>query len=197
MRPIYIIGAFIILGLGVLVGYLLWGWWARPMVLPEKQGYDIFKDLVTLILTIGGIVIAIAGYFIYLIISVQTQAAARTAAEEEMQKSSAALMTYIGLSYWYDYRDSGPKNMNYLNQAIDLTQGAYSSHAMQLDERKHEKLVCSILNNLAYYYAKRASPNDRQKARDYAEYIEKRSSKYPDEAEHWEDTVREVRKVYP
>lgn len=135
------LGIVLALGLGILIGFLLWGWWARPAVLPEKQGYDIFRDLITLTLTIGGIVIAIAGYFIYIVISEKTKLTAMSVVEERMEYVSAALLTFIGYSYWHSYHYRKTNDINDLNQAIDLTEDAYSHHSQKLDEQKYELLI--------------------------------------------------------
>lgn len=78
-----------------------------------------------------------------------------------------------------------------------MIETAYSVYTVRLDERKHERLICDVKNNLAYYYAKRGSPVDRKTAREFADYIEERISKYPDAKETWVDTVEFVRKQYP
>ena len=190
-----ILGMTVTLGLSILISYLLWGRLTTPGVLQENLKYDIFKDLITLILSIGGIVIAIAGYFIYLLILEKTKAAAQSAAEEEAHRVSAGVLTHVGLSYWHDFQRT--TDSNDLNEAIDVTELAYSRHTEHLDERKHERLICDVKNNLAYYYAKRGSPVDRKTAKVFADYVEERSSKYPDAKETWVDTVEFVRKQYP
>lgn len=98
MRKGVVLGLAFGLGLGVLIGYLLWGWWARPAVLPEKQGYDILRDLITLVLTIGTVAIAIAGYLIYEIILEKTKAAAQSVAQGEAHRVSAGVLVHVGVS---------------------------------------------------------------------------------------------------
>lgn len=197
MKSGHILGLGAALGLGVLIGYLLWGWWARPALLPEKQGYDIFRDLITLILAVGGIVVATAGYFIYVIVLEKTREAAASAAEEQMHSSSATLLVHIAYSYWFNYHFRKTADINDLTAAIRFTESAYDNHARYLDERKHERLLCHIRNNLAYYYAELGLPKDRRTALKFAEYLEERIGSYSaEDRKEWNDTVQFVREKY-
>lgn len=197
MKTPYVVAIAFALGIGIIIGFLMWGWWARPIVLPEKQGYDIFRDLITLMLAMGGVVVGAAGYLVYVIVLGKTKEAAASAAEERMNNSSALMFAQIGYEYWYDYKIRPTNNANDLNQAVNLTEIAYSRYCPNLDEQRYERLICSIKNNLAYYYAERRSPSDRAVSREFVDYIEKRISKYPENKVEWTDTVTFVRQRYP
>ena len=66
----------------------------------------------------------------------------------------------------------------YLDMAIYVTEDAYNDFAKDLEESKHEYLICKLKNNLAYYYAARRRSEDGVKAHQYAEYIRKRSQNF-------------------
>lgn len=122
----------------------------------------------------------------------------------DLQRRTASLLAYIGFAYWIDFTNQSREN--YLDQAIDLTERAHDVYAHDLDEgeRGNQLLIGDLRNNLALYLAKRHEyfpsierPSDRNRARGYAEYIHAISQNFPHEREEWEDTFREVMRIYP
>jgi len=153
-----------------------------------EKAYEIFRDLLTLVLAIATLFISISGVLIYGLLSRQLKMAASREAREEMLKERAYSLAAIGYSYWHNYRIS--KNPEYLELAIELTERALSvCHKLK---KENEALTCMIKNNLAYYYAEDGRPEYRQKALEYAKYIYDRIDKYPLMKRHWLDTYNYV-----
>ncbi len=159
--------------------------------------YELFRDLLTVVLAIAGLAIAAGGYLAFRVLSINIQKQALSAAETEMLRSSASSFIHIGYNQWVLYKNK--KNKIYLEQAIDATERAYKAYASKLNEheRENELIVCRIRNNLAYYYAEKQSPTDKKIARDYAKYIYERIQKFPEFREDWEDTYNFVQIKYP
>lgn len=155
--------------------------------------YQMFRDLLTLVLAIATLFISISGVLIYGLLSRQLKIAASREAREEMLKERAYSLAAIGYSYWHNYRIS--KNPEYLKLAIALTERALSEcHKLKKED---EALTCMIKNNLAYYYAEDGRPEYRQKALEYAKYIYDRIDKYPSAKAQWLDTYNYVHQRYP
>ncbi len=186
-----------LLGLMVIVffGIFIWKFGANGFELVSRG--TLFRDVLTIVLAIAGVVIAAVGYLVYRLASERIERRALREVSIEMQKSTARLLTYIGYVYWVDFDCTG--ETRYREQAIDLTRRAHDRYARELDERERENqlLIGAIRNNLAYYLAHRGKPEDRNLARGYAEYIHSISQNFPEEREEWEDTYKFVLQVYP
>lgn len=163
--------------------------------------YELLRDILGIILTAIAIGVAIFGTLAYLMLRQTLQAQATAAAKTEMTRGCARLLNYIGYVYWIDYT-AKKIPYEYLKQAIELTELAYTEHAKKLIEHENELLICSIKNNLAYYIAERqkfpkhARPEDKKIAQEHATYIYSRLSKFPEQREAWWDTCQHVLKQF-
>lgn len=163
-----------------------------------SQEYDIFRDLLTMVLTIVGVIISGVFLIIYDVLSKTLQRSVESKAHNEIQREKASLYIRIGYTYWNDFRNrNDPQD---LEQAIDITNEAFNI-VKKMDEKENEELLCTIKNNLAYYLAlqpkeKRKSGDDKI-ARDYAKYAYDRISNYPKHKEDWTDTYQFVQNEFP
>jgi len=190
-----IVGGLLGLMVSVFFGIFIWKFGANGFELVSRG--TLFRDVLTIVLAIAGVVIAAVGYLVYRLASERIERRALGEVTIETLRSTARLLTYIGYVYWVDFEYTG--EARYREQAIDLTRRAHNTYARKLDERERENelLIGAIRNNLAYYLANRGGSEDRNLARGYAEYIHARSQNFPEEKEEWEETYSFVLQVYP
>ena len=133
-----------------------------------------FNEIVAII----GIIITLYAGMVYTILSWKIKNLAKSEFKKEHHKMGAHMLTHIGFAHWGDYGISNDER--HLDEAIRLTERAYSEYCCHLDESdlETERLICKIKNNLAYYYAKRLNSEDGAKARQYAEDILAKSHKF-------------------
>lgn len=162
------------------------------------NAYPLFRDILQIVLAIAAVAIAALGYLIYRIVAQRLQIRAEEEIGNERRRIAAKLCSDIGLLRWRDFERITPPNPQYRQDAIDMTEKAHR-YASELDERdpRNERIIAAVRNNLAWYFANRGRSQDRGKARGYAQYIHARSQNFPEEKEEWEDTYREVMRVYP
>lgn len=167
--------------------------------------YDLFRDLLTIILGIATVGISVVGVLVYYILRKLLEEKAGSAAKTEMTRSSAFLLNYVGYVYWRDYEASKQAQRaqyEYLSRAIELTESAYCDYASLLSERENELLICEIKNNLASYLAERQEfpqerkPEDKKIAQQFASYIYRRLSKFPKRKEEWYKTCHSILKKF-
>lgn len=193
---------FVILLL-VLISSHIYTFLTPPYQIAEQ--YEVFKDLLAIILAIIGVAVGVMGYGIYRYVSERVEGKAMEkvgrAAGDSMDWSCAFALCETGYTFWRLYKRTN-KDF-YLKEAIVLTEMAYK-HASSLDERdpKYEKMMCDIMNNIGYYYAERARIEkgrieDREFARDCARYIRDKILKYPDQRAIWQETYDFIFEQYP
>ena len=192
---------FLILLLALLGGYIY------TFLTPDYEiadKYEVFRDLLTIILAIAGVSIAAGGYLGYRVVSVlfqrQIDAAierARALARTDTHQVNAYVFATTGYAFWRTY--AATEQISFLEEAIRFTEMAYTRHAARLDERQPEnqRLICDIRNNLGYYLAARKKPEDRALARYCAEYIANKITAHPDVADTWQDTYDFIMQQYP
>ena len=178
-------------------------------------GYEVFRDLLSLLLGIIGVIVAALLAIIYHVLSesfekkvtLATESLEKKvtlAAKTEMNKNITLSLLSNGNNYWDEYyltkddTKADTKDDWKLNQAIKITDRALRHYAMELDEEEGNRvwLICKLKNNLAYFYAEKqrlgkATPTDKTLAQQFAEYIYERIDKYPKdnrEREGWIDT---------
>ena len=200
MRKVWI-GAgvlFILLLLALLGGYIYSFIVPHPEV---TEKYETFRDVLTIVLAVAAVTIAAAGYGVYRYldqrITRQAIEEVRSAARIERHFSSAYGLGTSGYIYWLNYKKT--TDDDYLAMAISLTELAYREHAVWLNEqeREHQRLICTIRNNLGYYLAKRGKPEDATFARECAEYIRRKIIDFPESKEAWDDTYSFILQKYP
>lgn len=158
----------------------------------------VFRDVLQIVLAVAAVAIAAFGYLIYRIVVQRLQIRAEEEIGSERRRTTAKLYTYMGLLRWRDFERITPSDPRYREDAIDVTEKAHE-YASALDEHdpRNEWIIAAVRNNLAWYLADRRRPQDRDKARGYAQYIHVRSQNFPEEREEWERTYEEVMRVYP
>lgn len=188
----------LVLLIGVFIGYCLL---APTWQIPSQVKYDVLKDTLTIVLTVLVIGIAVIGWAIYLIVLGQLQAKTAKAASMETVKGSVRLFIHAGFVFWENYDKATKKDTNYLEIAISLTERALDFyHQIPVKETRDRETTRSFLlikNNLAYYFALRKKPEDRDLAREYAEDVRRQASSYPGERANWVDTYQFVKQQYP
>lgn len=190
----------IILLLIALIGYHIYDFMGRPYQIEEiEERYQLFIDLLAIILTISGIAIAALGYGVYRYISERLV----KSIDDKLDNREKELIAYstglvflnLGFSSWLNYKDTRDKSQ--LETAIRLTELAYND-AKRLDEteQKYELLKCQIMNNLGYYLATRRLEGDREFAKKCGNFILGRLDKYPEKRVKWQDTYDYILEKY-
>lgn len=197
MKLVYF-GLLIIAVLGGLFGgYYIWGpTWRVPL----EFKYDVLKDTLTIVLAVLAVGMAAIGYFIYLVLKGVLRIESATAASLENVIGCVRLFIHSGFIFWETYDKAKKKEIHYLEIAISHTERALLYFSELSDNeakiKYNDKLLCVMKNNLAYYYAARKKPEDAVIAKEYAEYIRKRISKYPEEKDNWLETCSFVYQQY-
>lgn len=139
--------------------------------------YDIFHDLLIIILTLAAVTITLFGFIAYRLLRDRLEKHSTELMNKIYLKAVARSLNNIGWSFW-DIFAKDRSAISHLENAIELTDYAYREFVCQLDcnERDSRKLLILIRNNLAYYYAELCSVNralttERQLALDYADYL--------------------------
>ena len=167
-------------------------------------GYEVFRDILTLLLAVLAVASAVAITVMYAVLSEALKRGVTLAAKTEMHKAIVSSYISMGHLYWKEYHDT--KSDSKLNQAIEITERANDKYARELDEqdRESEWLICWIKNNLAYYYAEKqklgsATLGDKASAQEFVKYVCDRIEKCPKsrkERNDWVDTYKFVRKQF-
>ena len=111
------------------------------------------------------------------------------------------LLSRRNSSFWGSYDTAVTKDSNYLDVAIGLTERAlefyYQLPSRETEDRETQRSFCLIRNNLAYYFALRKRPEDKDLAREYADYIRERTSDFAEDRANWLETYGFVKSQYP
>lgn len=170
--------------------------------------YELFRDILVVVLAIVGVVVAVTCLLVHRAILAEIEKASHQVSlefTEKMKKvtwnSRAHTERVVGYLMWtQSVMMKDPKEKaKLLNAAIKRTERAYFDFACRLDESvpENELLICNIKNNLAYFYAEKHDPADKEIAREYANYIYKKSKKHPVFEADWVDTYKFVMLKYP
>ena len=186
------------LSVGLFISYrVLTPTWHVPLQLK----YDVLKDTLTITLTVVAVGIAVIGYAIYLIVLGQLQTKTAMTVRTETTKGAIRLFIHDGFIFWENYDKAVDKDPNYLEIAIAHTERALEFHNQlpsgETEDRATRLSFCLIRNNLAYYFALRKRPEDRDLAMEYAEYVRKQASNFPGERANWIETYQFVKREYP
>ena len=170
----------IFFGLSLFLGYLFWssnrGFELPEKLLTEELKYELFQDLLILIIAGSTIIISLLGYAAYRILESNTEKNVNKMANSTLNKALSGTMGRMGYSCWKKFETT--KKAVDLEQAIYLTNIAYQEFAVLLDEsdKGREELICKLKNNLAYYLAEywvlgKANSEQKTLALAYAENI--------------------------
>jgi hypothetical protein len=197
-KPAYIGLIILAVLVGIFIGYCIWTpTWETPHLLK----YDILKDTLTIVLAVSAVGIGVIGLSIYLILSGRLRSESALASRIEAIKGSMRLFIHAGYVFWDNYDKAAKKDSNHLEIAIGLTERALTFYQQlpnkEMEDRYTQRSFCLIKNNLAYYFALRKRAEDKDRAREYAEYIRAMTSEYTEERENWLDTYNFVKQQYP
>lgn len=176
-----------ILGIGLFLGYYLWGG-----VIIEIPGvikkYDIFRDLLILLLTILSVVFGVVGWLLYGWISRQLQEQVKTGVERQTSAVLSHLFSELSYVYTSHYEPdpTKPNGQQYKELAKNMSETALA-YAEKLPEKDFEQLICGAKSNLAYDLVIRRREQDGKLARELADYIYNKALKYNDDY-HWLET---------
>jgi hypothetical protein len=172
---------------------------------PEIFQYEIFRDLLYIILAFAAVIIGAISFFAYKLIEKRIANQIKILVNETYLKTIAATLTHVGLMCWRNYKVEHIDEIKkrHLEHSLEFTNYAYQKYAINLKENKKEnaELICVIKNNLAFYLTEgcRLGLYDREErelncklAIDYAEYVYKRKSKFPERAKRWIHTYNFV-----
>lgn len=169
------------LGIGLFVSYYLWGGVTLRMPPGMFKKYDVFRDLLSILLAIIGMVIVVVGGILYRLLSRGLQEQVKTGVEQETSVVLSHLFTQLSGVYTSEYEPDPTKTRKeqYKELAKKMSQTALA-YAENLSEKDFENEICSAKNNLAYDLIVRKREQDGKLARELAEYIYKRAHKYGD-----------------
>lgn len=191
------IGILVLL-LGIFIGYCLL---SPTWQIPSQFKYDVLKDTLTIVLAVLVIGIAVIGSAIYLIVGGQLQAKTTSIARVEANKGSIRLFIHVGFVFWESYDRAAKKELAHVEVAIGLTERALDFYNQiprkETEDRETQRSFCLIRNNLAYYFALMKKPENRDLAREYADYIRKRAPDYAEYKADWLETYDFVKSQYP
>lgn len=151
--------------------------------------YEIFRDLLIIVLTLAGLGIALLGTGIYKWISkdlnIKTEkhiagldAKIKKKVDEEVNYAMAVFFLELSYDYWRVYEVKGelqPDKSNELAIAIEQSKKALRrTESLDVTQRKFESILCAVTNNLAYHLAARNRDKDTGKAISWAKYAYER-----------------------
>lgn len=168
---VIIIGLFIC---GLFVGYLFF---ERHLIVNR---YDVFKDVLSIVLVVVGLSIALLGAAIYALVSSSLDVRVKEKVEEQTNLTTSKFYMELSYIYWGAYEVNGKfikSKKSDLKLAIEQSQNALKKLKF-LDEKKFESYICTAKNNLAYHFAVRKSDHDAKRAITYAEYAYDREWEY-------------------
>jgi hypothetical protein len=193
---IALIVVLIFVGLHIIGGYEV------------SEGYELFRDILVIFLTILALAMTALGYGIYQSILKHAEKSMKEREEDFILLSTALLYVDMGFFHWQHYKidykiEEKEKNkqnkyaLDHMKYAIDFTERAYEKIIkLDISDPKNERLKCQIMNNLGYYLADRGEEKDRDFSKKCAYYILKRIENFPDKRKDWQDTFDHIIEKY-
>jgi hypothetical protein len=196
-----IITILIFVGLHIIGGYEV------------SEGYNLFRDILVINLTILCLAMTALGYEIYQRILKHAEKSMKEKEEEFLLYSKALLFLNMGYFHWQHYEIDYEKEVKEENKqeayalqeehkkkayalhhrklAIELTEDAYTL-VLKLDEndQRNERLKCQIMNNLGWYLAE--GDEKKEFSKRCAQYLIKRIDKFPEKGEEWQHTINKI-----
>lgn len=187
--------------------YALYGWVVSEI--PTGQREVPFKDVLTTVLAIAALGITAFGAGAYLLLSAKIEANVRTNTDKNLWLSRSQESVDIGFVYWNFYQMCAgapmPTRSHYLQLAILDTKQAYRwlQDHMDVKERQAERMLTIAQNNWAFYIYEqdlyeqdlaltKVGQADKETALKCVEYLEQRTTKFPELTEELVDTIQEV-----
>lgn len=170
----------------------------------DKYKYEVFNDLLTIVLVISGLGITVLGVAMYTLISQGLNRRVKEKVGEEMNFTTCKFFNNLSYTYWRLYEPPNYKmgdeetfdesQKRYLQIAIDQCNHALEKADLLNEEKKeYKQLISSVKNNLAYHLAMQGS-GDREGVISLAKYtydgiLDYSSEKYYSRAETYAFTL--------
>jgi len=155
--------------------------------------YEVFRDLLAIVLTLAGLSIALLSTAMYKWISKSLETVVKKKVDEEVHFAMATFFLELSYDCWEAYEVKGKFQQgkrDQLEKAITLSKKALK-RAEHLDtkQRKFEKILCSTKNSVAYHLAVRDCDDDAEKAILFAKYAYDRRNDFDfEDSCHWMET---------
>lgn len=166
--------------------------------------YEVFRDLLAIVLTLAGLTIALLGMGVYKWISkgldtkvegclkdLDTKVKESLAGldvrvkkrvDEEVNYAMCTFYLELSYDYWRVYEKKGefqPNKRNELEIAIEQSKKALRrAEGLDKKQRSFESILCVAKNNLAYHLAARNRTEDAEKAISLAKYAYDRAQDF-------------------
>ncbi len=185
--------------------------WGKHRAANQVNQYEIFRDLLAIILTLAGLGITLLGVSVYLVLKGRIEGIARKEAEKRSKEVHQRLVLEIvkmaikpASNKWRSAKalqnQKGQETeQKYLrNWSIRSLKDAltFAKKALPVAQNKdfwenveNKKFFMTLKNNLAYYMAWRKEYSDRKDARLYAREIEKEAHSQSVPNYHFLDTA--------
>jgi hypothetical protein len=172
------------------------GWKGQLWAHPDTEGYELFRDILIIFLTILALAMTALGYEIYQRILKHAEKSMKEKEEDFISFSTALLFLNMGFFHWQHYE------IDYkIEEKEENKQNAYALHHRQLaieltENPRNEKLKCQIMNNLGYYLAE--SDEDEEFSKRCAQYLIKTIDNFPDKIKRkeWQQTIAYIIEKY-
>ncbi len=138
------------------------------------EGYDMFKDLLTIILAFAGLIVALLGVAMYAWVSRALDDRVEKKVTEQTNAAAAKLYLNLALISWKDYENDSGKVIEGKEGQLQIAI-EQSKHALErsefLDEKKFGKIICLAKNALAYHLCMEGCPDIAERAICLAKYV--------------------------
>lgn len=185
---ILVIVGIILLVCGFFLDRFFLGWPHRNV-----NQYELFRDLLVIILALAGLAIAFIGLVVYELISKGLETKVEKKVAGEVNYAISTIFLELSYDYWRAYEIGGKfqrDKTNELERAIEKSKKALT-RAERLDTKQKifEFTLCLAKNNLAYHLAARNRTKDTEKAISLAKYAYDRAGDFDFEKTcHWMET---------
>lgn len=169
---------WVIILLVVAIVLFIWGSFFHPFFSGKRyiimKQYEVFRDLLAVILTLAGLGIALLGVAMYAWVSRALDDRVEKKVNEQTNSAAAAL--YLNLAYisWEVYENEEGQVIegkeDQLKMAIKQSENALG-RVKFLDERKFGRVICLTKNALAYHLCMRGYCDDAERAIRLGKYV--------------------------
>ncbi|MCH7622252.1 MAG: hypothetical protein IH870_10175 [Chloroflexi bacterium] len=167
----------------------------------QADRYDVFKDTITIVLSVAGIIIAVLGVGAFLLLRVFLQRDITNEVNEKFLRSMIWNLINVGYTLWDHHQNTNEQFL--LRHAIEVTVDAHEQ-VKQLDQSQliNQEIEGIVRNNWGYYLAAKAKASregswqdegithdEMQQALHIAEYLKEKARVFPHYAGSFSDTI--------
>lgn len=155
--------------------------------------YELFRDLLVIILTLAGLAIAFIGLVAYELISKGLETKVEKKVKGEVNYAISTLFLELSYDYWRAYEVGGKfqrDKTNELERAIEQSKKALArTERLDTKQKRFLSALCVAKNNLAYHLAARNWTKDTEKAISLAKYAYDRVGDFDfEKTSYWMET---------